>query len=229
MDDPFDNLEPPRGERDDEGRHVNPYVREEGPDGSVHDIEGGPTATERSDQSRLVLHTIEGLDEFLTPQGTFWLVYHLILKLFPEAIFHERGTPSQVLDEVDAYDPLGEFREYGRLHHEDLATIYNCLVRMSRVCPGCGRVHAPGEGHGDDDTGPFQPGVYVNKVSGESVKVIRVEGAHVYVKAEVAPERWIDRVYEKPWAEDNLVPADKVEVLTPEPDLESEGGGGLSA
>lgn len=224
-DDQPDFPKPPRDEFDDEGRHVNPYVREEGPDGSVHDIEGGPTAIERSDMSRSALHTIEGLDPFLTPQGTFWLVYHLILKLFPDAILHERGEAADILREIEEYDEFQEFRDFANLHRQDLRTIYNCLVRMSKVCPGCGRVHAPGEEHGEGDE-PFQPGVYVNSMTGESVKVIRVEEGRVIVEAEVSPGRWINRVYEKPWAEANLVVADTVEVLTPEPDLESEGGGG---
>lgn len=210
--------QPPRDEFDEEGRHVNPYVREEGPDGSVHDIEDGPTAIERSDMSRAALHTIEGLTPFLTPQGTFWLLYGQLLKLFPDATLKGDDEAAAMMAEVADTLEFREFADFANLHRAELRTIYECLLRMSKVCPGCGRIHGPGEGHGDDDAQPFQPGVYVNKLTGESVKVVRVEERRVIVEAEVAPGRWIDRMYDKPWAEDNLVPADKVEVLTTDAD-----------
>jgi hypothetical protein len=212
-----DDLQPPRGEFDDEGRHVAPYVRETGPDGSVRNIEDGLSAEERSDHSRLAYHTIEGLTGSLTPAGCMWLMYHLILRIFPGAAMAEHGlSPEEVQETMRRIDPFEEFIDFQALHEGRLTVIYNALREMAAVCPGCGRVHGP-EGHTEGEE-PFQPGPYVNKVSGESVQVFRVEPEHVYVKAQVSETRSIERVYDRPWAEENLVPAEAVEVLTPDID-----------
>lgn len=215
-----DDLKPPRGEFDDEGRHVAPYVREEGPDGSVRNIKDGLSAEERTDRSRLAYHAIEGLTGTLTPAGCMWLMYHLTLRIFPGAAMAEHGlTPEEVQTTMHAIDPLEEFVDFQALHQERLTAIYNALREMAAVCPGCGRVHGP-EGHHEGEE-LFQPGPYVNKVSGESLQVYRVEPDRVLVKVQVSEQRSIERIYERAWAEENLVPADSVEVLTPDIDADA--------
>ena len=196
----------PEGEEDEDGRRVHPYVRDDARDPSApgYAADNGVevTAEERSHESRLAFHAIEGLLPMLTPWGMAHLMASLSYRLYG---FH-RDAPF-IEQTVGNADPRNESMPFLDLHRERLAEIERLVEEVMHVCPQCGRNHGP------DAHETLQPGPYVNASSGDAVMVQRVELEHVYARAEVSPERFVDRVYERPWFDENFVPAEGVEVL----------------
>jgi hypothetical protein len=197
--------EPPRGEFDDECRHVHPYVRDSRPDASApgDTLRNGQEITQedRSRESRLAFHVIEPLLAHLTPLGMAYLMRALAHRLE-----HRRlATDLQIQAEPDPRDELEPFEE---LHATRLRAIAEALEAILAICPGCG------PSHGERCENALQPGAYVNATSGDAVRARRVTETKVYAVAQVDPAGTeVARVYERDWFERHFVAAGDVEVL----------------
>jgi hypothetical protein len=203
--------EPPRDEFDDEGRHVHPYVRDPHPDASVpgYTVTSGEEVSQedRSRESRLAFHMIEGFLGHLTPLGLATLAQSIIHRLystpFADEIAAQTGRPR------DELDPRGELLAFEELHGTRLKAIYEAIEAIVATCPNCGRYH------GEDCEEALQPGAYVNAATGDTVSVRRVTDAKVHVVAQVDQgRREIARIYDRDWFEEHFVPAEDVQVLT---------------
>lgn len=196
--------EPPRGEFDAEGRHVHPYVSDPEPDASApgYTLGNGEefSQEDRSRESRLAFHAVEGFLGHLTPLGMSFLVQALVHRLYT-ASWADEPPPREL-------DPRGELVPFEELHEARLRAIYEAVEAIVVTCPRCGRHH----GEGCDDA--LQPGGYVNATTGDTVSVRRVAEAKVYAVAQVdRAGREVTRVYQRDWFEEHFVPADDVQVL----------------
>lgn len=200
---------PPQGEFDDEGRRVHPYVRDPHPDASVfgYTAAGGDWSREdRSRESRISYHALEGLIGHLSPLAMAYAVQGLVQRLLPameEAAAEVGVEPPE--------DPRGEIAPFFDLHQDDLRVIWEAVERITARCPRCGRWHGPADEH--DDSEPDVDTPYVHTKSGDVVVLRRLEPRKVYVAVQVTPERTISRVYERDYFEANFVEADKVAVI----------------
>jgi len=203
--------EPPRGERDDQGHPVHPYVRRVAVDPSAPgfvDARGEEvTAERRTRESQLAFHAIEPLTGVLTPFALAMLMYSCALRLYSPASAEDLKAMGLTAEKLDV---RGELLPFEALHEDDLKAIVDARERVIGTCPGCGARQCDG-GH---DDGRTAPGGYVDAKSGESVRVVRVEARRVHVVVQVTPERSIDRVYERDEFERRFVRGDDVEILT---------------
>lgn len=201
--------EPPQTEFDADGRAVHPYVRAPGPDLSAPGFTNAHgevmTQEDRSRESRLAFHAIEALLSYLSPLGLAYVMQACVHRLYSVVLSAELAAAG--LTAVDL-DPRGELVAFEALHSDRLGHICELLEEIVSTCPQCGRLH----GEGCEDA--LQPGAYVHAASGDSVRVIRVEQRRVFTVARVAvSDREIERVYDRPWFDENFVPADSVTVL----------------
>lgn len=138
---------PPQDEVDADGRGVHPYVRGSGTDPSVYGytLTNGEKVTEedRSRESRIMFHVIEGMIGHLSPLALIYLV---------QAVGHRLYTPS-LADEMEAegvtaehLDPRGELLPFERVHAERLRLILEHADEILARCPRCGRRLADHEG-----------------------------------------------------------------------------------
>jgi hypothetical protein len=200
---------PPQGKVDESGRPVHPYVRDPEPDASAPGYcttRGDDISQEdRSRESRLAFHAIEGLLGHLTPLGYAHLIEAVIHRLYSPSLAGEIAAAGLTAEELD---PRNELLPFEELHRTRLSTIAELVNEIVFTCPNCGRRHD------EACAETLQPGAYVHTSSGDAVSVRRVAESKVYAVAQVdATGREVSRVYDREWFEQHFVPAGDVEVL----------------